>query len=231
MHPAGGDIGDRGLQRIKIERLHRRCTRMSQVQDPAARASNRARQAVRLRNPGSHDRVTPWKAVVMPLASNCASVSRSARSAGNPPPAVAATALESVAVQIDDPGSTSRPEASAAHKPNPGRDGRSSRPAATNRWAASHRKPRTVPPVIQRSCMCLTVLKARKRFARWRRIAAGGELHDRPGAIHVDVFGDQDGPVAGHPQQVSLGPGSASAPSPASAGADSRRHRPRATPR
>ena len=76
---------------------------MSQVQEPASSAASRARHAVRLRSPGSHDSVTPWNAVVMPFASNCDSVSRNARSTGKSTPGPRLDlAFERVAVQIDD---------------------------------------------------------------------------------------------------------------------------------
>ena len=76
---------------------------MSQVQARASSASSSARQASRLRSPGSHDRVTPWNAVVMPLASSCASVSCNAMSAAkfDARPRLQLP-FERVAVDVDD---------------------------------------------------------------------------------------------------------------------------------
>ena len=135
MHPPGGDVAParsparRGCTPPSADAPA--CRRSS---DPASSASSSARQAVRLRSPGSHDSVTPWNAVVMPLASNCASVSRSARSTGKSTPGRGWICRSNASPCMSTmPGSTSSPDASSVARRRRRSPVRSARPAAPDR--------------------------------------------------------------------------------------------------
>ena len=154
MHAPGLDVGDRSVQCVEVVRLPPQMH--PHVAGPGRRhpARSAARcQAVRLRSPGSHDSVTPWNAVVMPLASNCGSVSRNASAIGKstPGPRLDLT-FERVTVDVDDPRQHQQSGRVEAKPAAAGPADASIRPSLTAQigWPPDHPAPAaTGPPVIR----------------------------------------------------------------------------------
>ncbi|MCY1535148.1 hypothetical protein D9M68_705400 [compost metagenome] len=100
--------------RLKVS--WRRCRRVSQARCACAdsSASISATRLSRLRKPGSHEWVTPWKAVEMPLATSCRSVSaRAMRMSKCTPGRGMSWRSKASPCRSIMPGSTRRPPASS----------------------------------------------------------------------------------------------------------------------